>query len=175
MTLFCAFAFLPLQKHILPPCCHALGPAQPTVGTCVCTHTVCNPTNCPGVLRRSRGRCQAQDKGSAQGPLLFPLPLCSGLKQPGTHGCSQAPAWPSDIGLRQRVPSPVPRSRLWTTPNRIHQMQGKAPSPPLRSPIPLEQLPRLLSLLLCLCVGVFGNEIFPAELQNEMQRSQLLE
>lgn len=54
-------------------------------------------------------------------------------------------------------------------------MQGKAPSPPLRSPIPLEQLPRLLSLLLCLCVGVFGNEIFPAELQNEMQRSQLLE
>lgn len=40
-------------------------------------------------------------------------------------------------------------------------------------PIPLEQLPRLLSLAV-LCVGVYGNEIFPAELQNEMQRSQLL-
>lgn len=32
-----------------------------------------------------------------------------------------------------------------------------------------------LSPSLRLCVGVFGNEIFPAELQNEMQRSQLLE
>lgn len=85
MIPFCAFVLLPLQKPVLPPCCHAPGSRYIyMVSTCVRTHTQCATLQLPwspsGALK-------------AQGPLLFlavptpPLP-CS-------HGCNQAPARPS--------------------------------------------------------------------------------
>lgn len=78
MTLFCAFAFLPLQKHISPPCCHALGPAQPTVGTCVRTHTPCatlqTAVESPGALEaaaRLGARALLRDPCSSRSPFAL--------------------------------------------------------------------------------------------------------
>lgn len=74
MTPFCAFALLPLQKQVSSPCCHALGSAQPTVGTRVRMHTRCvQPHNCPGVPRLLPGPLP----GSGQG-------LCLGTFTPST-------------------------------------------------------------------------------------------
>lgn len=78
MTLFCAFAFLPLQKHISPPCCHALGTAQPTVGPCVRTHALCatlqTALESPGGLEaaaRLRARALLRDPCSSRSPFAL--------------------------------------------------------------------------------------------------------
>lgn len=58
------------------------------------------------------------------------------------------------------------------SPQRLALSPARPAAPPA-PPHPPQQLCCRFPALCC--VGVFGNEIFPAELQNEAQGSQLLE
>lgn len=167
MNSFCAFALLLLQKHHSAVLSQALlSPWWGHVSVHTHTHTV------------SDSKTALESPEMLLGPLPGPFaPLSPSLlwtEQPGTHRAAK-----HLHGLeRHLLPSDKGYGSFPATFAKVPRAHATAPSPAHAAPSPLSSslLPPLRSpLLLCLCVGVFGNEIIPAELQNEMQRSQLLE